>query len=120
VTATFGTPAPGLDDARRALRCARTLAQEASRWSEERAVRGDAPVEIGMGLHYGEAMVGSIGTDQRLDYVVIGDTVNVAGRLERLTREIDVEMVVSNDLVARVREEGAGASLDLRRAAMFT
>ena len=115
VMATFGTPAPEFDDASRALRCANELALEASRWSEARTSRGDTPVEIGMGLHYGEAMVGSIGAGQRLDYVVIGDTVNVASRLERLTRDLDVEIVASNDLVARVREEGpaAGAALDL-------
>ena len=67
-----------------------------------------------MGLHYGEAMVGSIGDAQRLDYVVIGDTVNVASRLERLTRDLDTLIVVSDDLIARAREEGspAGAQLD--------
>jgi adenylate cyclase len=67
VMATFGTPAAERDDASRALRCARKLAIETSRWSAERIARGDRPVEIGMGLHYGETMVGSIGTEQRLD-----------------------------------------------------
>jgi adenylate cyclase len=67
-----------------------------------------------MGLHYGEAMVGSIGSGQRLDYVVIGDTVNVASRLERLTRDLEAEIVVSDDLVARAQDEdSAGAALDL-------
>jgi adenylate cyclase len=115
VMATFGTPAPGPDDASCALRCARELALETSRWSVERASRGDPPVEIGMGLHYGEAMVGSIGSGQRLDYVVIGDTVNVASRLERLTRDLDAEIVVSDDLVERAQDEdsAAGAPLDL-------
>ena len=66
-------------------------------------------MEIGLGLHYGEAIVGSIGDGQRLDYLVIGDTVNVASRLERLTREMNAQIVVSDELVARVRDEGAGA-----------
>ena len=70
-------------------------------------------MEIGVGLHYGEAVVGSIGTGQRLDYVVIGDTVNVASRLERLTREFDVEIVMSDDLVTRIHEESSAADLRL-------
>ena len=82
---------------------------ETTRWSAERAAAGELPVEIGLGLHYGEAIVGSIGDGQRLDYLVIGDTVNVASRLERLTREMNAQIVVSDELVARVRDEGAGA-----------
>jgi adenylate cyclase len=109
VMATFGTPVHGRDDASRALRCAWALAVETSRWSAARAARGESPVEIGMGLHYGDAMVGSIGDSQRLDYVVIGDTVNVASRLERLTRDLDAEIVVSDELVARIHDEGSTA-----------
>ncbi|HEY4910693.1 MAG TPA: adenylate/guanylate cyclase domain-containing protein, partial [Methylomirabilota bacterium] len=109
VMATFGTPSPGPDDASRALRCAVTLASETSRWSAERMVRGELPVEIGIGAHYGEAVVGSIGDGQRLDYLVIGDTVNVTSRLERLTRELSVQIVVTDELVTRVRAEGAVA-----------
>ena len=108
VMATFGTPSHGPDDASRALRCALALACETTRWSAERVAAGGLPLEIGIGLHYGEAIVGSIGDGQRLDYLVIGDTVNVASRLERLTREMDAQIVVSDQLVARVRDEGAG------------
>jgi len=113
VMATFGTPSRGVDDAGRALRCAWQLADEGQRWSRERARRGRAPVHFGIGVHYGEAVSGSIGDDQRLDYVVVGDTVNVASRLERLTRELDVELVVSDAVVARIREEGSLLGLRL-------
>ncbi|PWU19049.1 MAG: hypothetical protein C5B48_14095 [Candidatus Rokuibacteriota bacterium] len=115
VMATFGTPSPGVDDAGRALRCAWGLARETNRWGRERSSRGRAPVQLGIGLHYGEAIVGSIGDAQRLDYVVIGDTVNVASRLERLTRELDVELVASQDLVAQISREGHVADLRLDR-----
>jgi len=107
VMATFGAPSRGVDDAERALECAWQLTDEIHRWSPERATEGRAPVHVGIGVHYGEAVLGSIGDDQRLDYVVVGDTVNVASRLERLTRELDVEVVVSDAVVGRIR---AGAA----------
>jgi adenylate cyclase len=67
-------------------------------------------VEIGIGAHYGEAVVGSIGDGQRLDYLVIGDTVNVTSRLERLTREMDAQIVASDELLTRARAEGGAAA----------
>jgi adenylate cyclase len=109
VMATFGTPSGGPDDAGRALRCALALAAEITRWSAERSRHGELPVEIGIGVHYGPAVVGSIGDGQRLDYLVIGDTVNVVSRLERLTREVDAQIVVTDELVARARKEGTAA-----------
>jgi adenylate cyclase len=114
VMATFGTPSRGVDDAGRALQCAWHLADEAHRWSRERESRGRAPVSLGIGVHYGEGVLGSIGDAHRLDYVVVGDTVNVASRLERLTRQLDVELVVSDALVGRIREEASivGSRLD--------
>ena len=113
VMATFGTPSRGIDDAGRALQCAWQLADETHHWSQERARRGHGPVHLGIGVHYGEAVLGSIGDAQRLDYVVVGDTVNVASRLERLTRELDVELVVSDAVVDRVHKEGSAVGLRL-------
>ena len=72
-------------------------------------------MDIGIGVHYGEAVLGSIGDAQRLDYVVVGDTVNVASRLERLTRDLDVELVASDAVIGRVREEGRLVGLRLDR-----
>jgi adenylate cyclase len=115
VMATFGTPSPAPDDASRALRCAWQLLDETRRWSEQRVARGAPPVQIGIGIHYGEAFVGSIGDGQRLDYAVIGDSVNVASRLERLTREFDVEIVVSDDLVTQIQKEGSPVEALLSR-----
>ena len=115
VMATFGTPSRGADDAGRALQCAWQLADETYRWSRERAKRGCAPVHLGIGVHYGEAVLGSIGDAQRLDYVVVGDTVNVASRLEHLTRAIDVELVASDGVVGRIREEGSLVGLRLEQ-----
>src|SRR5437899_4604602 len=115
VMATFGTPSSGPDDASRALRCAVTLAVEIHRWSAERVAHGEVPVEIGIGAHYGDAVVGSIGDGQRLDYLVIGDTVNVTSRLERLTPELDAQVVVTDALVSQVLPQGAGADALLHR-----
>ena len=115
VMATFGTPSRGVDDAGRALQCAWRLADETHRWSLERVKRGEAPVDLGLGVHYGEAVLGSIGDAQRLDYVVVGDTVNVASRLERLTRDLGVELVVSDAVVGRIREVGRLVGLRLDR-----
>ncbi|MDV4186511.1 MULTISPECIES: adenylate/guanylate cyclase domain-containing protein [Rhizobium] len=60
-------------------------------------------MQIGTGLHYGEVVVGNTGHTHRLEYTVLGDTVNVASRLERLTRETQSHVMASNDLVSSVK-----------------
>ena len=82
--ATFGTPDPGSQDAGNAVRCARAMLAEMDRWNREREAAGDQPIEISIGLHYGTVVLGDIGSARRLEYAVLGDTVNVASRLEEL------------------------------------
>ena len=55
----------------------------------KRTKRGEAPVRVRIGLHSGPLIVGDIGAQDRVNYTVIGDTVNVAARLEGLGKEID-------------------------------
>lgn len=99
----FGTPRPRHDDPARALACAAAMIAEVRRWNVEREAAGEVPIAIGIGVHYGEVLVGNIGDARRLEYAVLGDTVNVASRLERLTRETGALLVVSDELVRAAR-----------------
>ena len=108
VMATFGTPQPGPSDATHALRCAAAMRAAVAAWSAERTARGAPTLRIGIGAHYGPVVLGDIGGASRLEFAVIGDTVNVASRLERLTRTLDAAIVVSDALIAAARGEGAG------------
>jgi adenylate cyclase len=108
VMATFGTPRATGQDARHALACARGMVHAMVDWNAKRAERGDQALWGGIGLHFGPVVVGDVGDARRLEYTVIGDTVNVASRLEGLTREFDTDIVVSAALIERARREGAG------------
>jgi adenylate cyclase len=101
--ATFGTPLPGPRDAGDALAAARDMVDSMGRWNDERRRDGEAPIRIGVGIHWGPAVMGDIGGENRLEFATIGDTVNVASRLEALTRTLDADVIVSSDLVRMLR-----------------
>lgn len=99
IMAVFGAPKKSADDANRAVACALDILDEARRWSKQRELEGHPPVAIGIGGHYGRIFAGALGNDKLLEYTVIGDTVNVAERLEKLSRELGSPLVLSADLV---------------------
>lgn len=103
----FGTPRARPDDAARALACAGAMLAAIDRWNRERAARGEPAVEIGVGLHHGEVLAGNIGDARRVEYTVLGDVVNVASRLEKLCRDLDARLVVSDACVEAARAAGA-------------
>ena len=105
--ATFGTPTARDGDALNALRCARAMIRSVAAWNEERASRGEPPIEASFGLHYGPAVLGDIGSN-RLEFAVIGNTVNVASRIEALTRTLSVKLAASDALLERARREAGG------------
>jgi len=92
VMAVFGSPVPYPDHARRGLRAALGMVREAEAfrdWMKRRFPdRGLHEFGIGVGLHTGEAVIGDIGTPRRKEFTAIGDTVNVASRLEGSTKEL--------------------------------
>lgn len=107
--ATFGTPRPGPRDASNALACARHMAAETVAWNAERRARGLQPLHVGIGLHHGEAVLGDIGGERRLEFAVLGDTVNVARRIEEMTRSLDIAILASDAVIEAARREGGGA-----------
>lgn len=114
--ATFGTPSSSGKDAVNALDCARAMRSALKGWNAKRAAAGEEVIRAGFGLHYGPVVLGDIGAN-RLEFAVIGNTVNIASRLESLTRALSVDLVASDDLVQAVREqaEEPSAVADLQR-----
>lgn len=109
--ATFGTPFAGDSDALNALRCARGMIASIAELNRERMNRGEPPIQVSVGLHYGQVVLGDIGLN-RLEFAVIGTTVNAASRLEALTREFGCAIVVSDALVQQARTERSHSSAD--------
>jgi adenylate cyclase len=100
ILAVFGLPTSGSEDAAHALCCAGRMLQALDRWNVQRSARGEPALAIGIGLNYGPAVLGDVGSDQGLSFTVIGDTVNTAHRLQVLTRSLKTPLVVADALVA--------------------
>ena len=89
--AEFGVPHHRGDkeEALAAVRAALTMRDNLAQLNKELQREGQEPLAQGIGLHYGEVMAGNLGSSHRLEYTVIGATVNVASRLEGLTRHFN-------------------------------
>jgi adenylate cyclase len=75
-----------------------------ARWNEERETRSEAPLAIGIGLNYGQAVLGDVGSEHSMSFTVIGDTVNTASRLQGLTRIFGTPLVVGDALINAISE----------------
>lgn len=98
VMAVFGAPVSQgspEEDARAAVACALEMSRRLDALNRERMARGEAPIEIGVGVSSGELVAGNIGSPVRMEYTVIGDTVNLSSRLEGLTKELGRRILVS-------------------------
>lgn len=100
VMATFGTPDPKAEDASNALRCANQMMQAMADWNRRRESDGQEAIKLSIGIHSGEVVLGDIGSERRMEFAVLGDTVNVASRLEALTRELNVDVIISQPVQA--------------------
>lgn len=113
--ASFGVPAPDPRDAVRALACARAMLDSLERWNAERAELGLDAIRVGIGLHYGPVVAGNVGSERRLAFEVIGDTVNTASRLQATSKDLGVRLVVSAALIEKARAEDADETARLSR-----
>lgn len=112
VMAIFGAPLPLPDHPERAADCALQMVAAMA------ALRSDAePLRIGIGLNAGSAIVGNMGTDAFMDYTAIGDTVNLASRLEGLNKYYDTRIILSRDTARRLSDRFVVRRLDRVRVA---
>ncbi|MGI9427172.1 MAG: adenylate/guanylate cyclase domain-containing protein, partial [Bythopirellula sp.] len=105
IMAVFGAPIAGEDDADQAIACGKAMIQAIREHNRTRASRGLPPLRHGIGVHYGPVIAGNVGTAERAAYTVIGDTVNLASRLETATKQLPADLVVSEATVRACRNE---------------
>jgi class 3 adenylate cyclase len=98
--AVFGTPLnPAQDHADRAVRTAEEMLQALLGFNADQEARGEPSVHIGIGIATGPVIAGNVGSRQRLEYTVIGDTVNLASRLEEMTKTLATPVLISHTTI---------------------
>jgi class 3 adenylate cyclase len=122
VMAVWGGVSHDEDHAGAAIRAALAITKVIKEDNALRRSAGHLPIRMRIGLHSGPAVVGNIGAPGRVNFTVVGDTVNVANRFEQLGKEFmrdgdDVVLLVSGDTVAAVKDRAALA-LELPKPAL--
>jgi len=95
VMAIFGEPIQDKNHAQNAVKCAYEMLEKVQELQKKWAKEGKPKIEIGVGINTGEVFVGNIGSINRMEYTVIGDTVNLASRLESYNKIYKTRLLIS-------------------------
>lgn len=104
IMAVWGAPHGTPDDAMNAVTACIEMRKALAELNEKRIAEGSSPILMGMGLHAGPVVAGTIGSDDRLEYTVIGDTVNTASRIESSTKAFGTDLLISDSVVKLVED----------------
>ncbi len=115
IMALYGVPFNAEFDADNAVNTANDMFVALRRLNARRADRGMDPVDIGIGISTGDVVVGNIGSTRRMEYTVIGDSVNLAARLESATKFYGAHVLLSEFTVADLKQEHVLREIDLLR-----
>ena len=102
VMAVFGDPIPDLNHPENAVKCAYAMLKKVEMLQDKWIMEGKPKIEIGVGINTGDAFVGNIGSEKRLEYTVIGDTVNLASRIESYNKVYKTNFLISSSTYAHV------------------
>ncbi|HEY7040268.1 MAG TPA: adenylate/guanylate cyclase domain-containing protein [Methylomirabilota bacterium] len=102
IEAVFGAPLAAPDHAARAVRAAIEMRRRLRAWNAAREVAGKPALRHGIGIHTGTVLAGNIGGAERLSYALVGDPVNLASRIQGLTKDFKVDILISEATRARL------------------
>lgn len=105
IMALWGVPVGGEEDAKNAIRACLSMREDLAKLNELRVSRGQHALKIGMGLNCGPVIAGNIGSDEKMEYTVIGDAVNLAARIEAMTKAYGSDLLISESLQELVKED---------------
>jgi len=112
IMAFFGAPVRHEDDAHQSVLAGLEMADAVKVFNQEQISMGKPEFRIGVGINYGVVTVGNIGTEKKMDYTVIGDMVNLASRLEGLTKTYHQELLIAESLFVKVKDKVSWRFLD--------
>ena len=104
IMAFFGAPVKHEDDALQSVMAGLEMEEALAGFNARQKAAGKPEFQIGVGINYGEVTVGNIGTEKKMDYTVIGDMVNLASRLEGLTKQYHQRLIISETLHEKVKD----------------
>jgi class 3 adenylate cyclase/HAMP domain-containing protein len=104
IMAFWGAPEKHGDDALQSVLSGLDMIDALAGFNENQRRLGKPEFHIGIGINFGEVTVGNIGSERKMDYTVIGDTVNLASRMEGLTKTYHSELLISETLYAELRK----------------
>jgi adenylate cyclase len=105
IMAVWGAPHGTPDDARNAVLACLEMRMALEGFNQKRIQNDEAPILMGMGLHAGMVVTGTVGSNERLEYTVIGDTVNTASRIESSTKSFGTDLLISEEVFKRIGED---------------
>jgi adenylate cyclase len=105
IMAFFGAPARHKDDALQSVLAGIEMNEMLEQFNAEQRKIGKPEFRIGVGINYGVVTVGNIGTEKKMDYTIIGDMVNLASRMEGLTKKYQQPLLISESLHQKVHEQ---------------
>ena len=112
IMAIYGAPLEQPDHPSKACRSAIDMIEGLKRLNEKWIQEGKTPLDIGIGINTGPMMVGNMGSDQRFDYTVMGDAVNLGSRLEGANKSYRTNILISESTYKRVKDEFVCMELD--------
>lgn len=112
VMAVFGAPIALENPSLNAVNCAIDIQKEVAKLNLERRSMGLSEINIGIGINTGIAVVGNIGSKERLDYTVIGDNVNLASRLQSTANALKAPVIVSKTVISDIEGKAEYVQLE--------